>query len=318
MNIDWQLLAALVLIVLSTTIGGLWIARHRSSDFVTHKLPLLIAIGTGMLIMLNFVEFLPHAYATGNSWVSGFVLLGILSVIATEKYISPLLDFLEPAGCQHDHHTHSSDFHHKIPAAKHAHHLISHQAACSSIGCLLVCAFFDGVQIKSAFSLDAQTGWLVSLGLLFHILPDGALSAGMALAGGFSYRFAKISAYVTGGVVLAGALVSFIIESLVGYETVVLPFASGVLMYVSFVHLMPIATRSRHGFFFMLGGALFIFVMSFFHSHDHSHVGHTHAVEAPAQASENAPAVTDQAASGEKQEDKKSDHPHGHSHSHSH
>jgi len=257
MNSTLQLLIAVTVIAGLTTLGGLWIASQKPKWYSRKKITSLVALGTGMLLALSFSEFLPEALAPSNRFGPELVFLGILFIIAMETFVAPRLNFFEGTTCSHDHahgHDHKDD-----PNQEHLHHLISHNAACSAVGCLMVCAFFDGIQMNAAFKIGSATGWLTSMGLLFHILPDGVLAAGIAIAGGMTHLLARRVSLITGGALLLGSLLTLAIEQLIAFNAFVLPISAGVLTYVGLIHLLPVGLSQKNGYFWLLLGAAVVY-----------------------------------------------------------
>ena len=250
-----------------TTGGGFWIAAKRPSWYSDHALHGLVAIGTGLLLSVGLLEFLPVAFSQNPQEAPILIIAGLLFILFVENYLSPHLNFLEGHDCHHDH---AKDHDHKEkPAQEHTHHLISHQAACSAVGCLVICGFFDGFEMLTAFSISTQTGWTTCLGLLFHVLPDGVLAASIALAGGMSKARARLVSSLTGGMLLLGALLA---SSLLGLwpesRPMILAFSTGVLLYVVLMHLLPVGMKHRKGFFLItFGGLLFLAIHLLSHSH---------------------------------------------------
>ena len=253
-----QLIAALLLISTFTALGGLFIALKKPSWYTTARQEQWIAFSTGILLGVAFFEFLPHAMETSPSRAPLFILIGLLFILFVETFIASKITFFEGRHCNHDH---AQDHEHKQnPSQEHQHHLISHQAACSAVGCLIVCAFFDGIEITTAFSLGPQKGWATSLALLFHILPDGILAANIALAGGMSRHQALASSCITGLSLMAGSASTLLLSTLLegrGGHAFILPFATGILLYVALIHLLPVGMKHPRGLWWLCGGALF-------------------------------------------------------------
>lgn len=250
-----EIVVFVLLIVALTALGGILIAQQPTRK-TAKMLPLVISVGTGLLVSLSFVEFLPHAFEHQTEFTVPLILAGIFMVIIGDKYIAPRLMRRHSSHCSHHSHANTE-----------GHSLISAQAACSSVGCLIVCAFFDGVQIYSGFQLGEHTGLLVGTGLLFHTVPEGALAAGMALAGGMSKGFARWSSIFVGGAILLGAVSAALFGHYMSFETYVLPFASGVLIYVALGHLLPVSIQTRYGLLGIVIGSLSL--LAFQHSHIH-------------------------------------------------
>lgn len=250
--------AAAVLAIVGATIAvGLLLANQKEAKLEKY-LPYLISIGTGMFIALCFVEFIPHAMESGGSYAPLLMMAGIWLVVFAEKHIAPRLS---PEG-----HKCSSE-------GTTAKGCISHNAACTSIGCLLVCAFFDGVELAAGFNIGEKTGYLLSTGMLFHTVPEGALAASIGIAGGFTKRRAQMTVVLVGGAILLGSIFSLVASQLLGFQGIVLPITAGVLLYVSIGHLLPISLKSKWGLAGTAVGMAAALLLSLGHHHDHHH-GH--------------------------------------------
>lgn len=238
-------LLAVSIVSLLVGIGGFLAAHHGAKLHQSKTLQTLVAFATGMLMALNFGEFIPEILATAHHFSSLLIFLGILFVIVSETYLAPYFKFFSDKSG----HVHSENCEHS-----HSHHLISHHAACSAVGCLMVCAFFDGIQINSAFMIGNNVGWLTVSALLFHILPDGALASTLAIAGGMGIKAARLVTVFTALSLWLGVIFSSLLGGLFDFNAVMLPITSGVLLYVSFVHLLPVALRAKLGIFILLLG----------------------------------------------------------------
>lgn len=248
-------------IVLATIAAGMLLASQKDSKLEKY-MPYLISIGTGMFIALCFVEFIPHSMEHGGSTTPLLILAGFFFVIFAEKYIAPMLS---PKG-------QSCDASGDTPGKG----CISHNTACTSIGCIIVCAFFDGVEIPAGFEIGGKTGYLMSMGMLFHTIPEGALAASIGIAGGFTKRQAQVTVLMVGLAILLGAIVSIVASHLLGFRGLVLPITTGVLLYVSIGHLLPVALRTRWGLAGTAAGMLAALALSLGHHHDHHHHGDHH------------------------------------------
>ncbi len=213
---------------------------------VKKYLPYLICIGSGVLISLCIFEYIPRVYEHRNSYYSYLlVVCGVLFVIVAEKYIAPLIGSGHSEACSTE------------PSS------ISHQAACSSIGCILVCAFFDGVEIPASFQLGTQTGMFMSLGMLLHMIPEGAMAASLSVAGGLSKKAQNYGVYFVALAMIVGAISSIVLSKFISFETYLLPFVTGILLYVSLAHLVPSSLKLKHGVVGIFIGILFILAVKF-------------------------------------------------------
>lgn len=249
---------------------GLWWAGHQKARINTWT-NYLIAVGAGMLLGLCLGEFLPHSFEHANRATPLIMLAGMFLVIASEKYISPLFVKEHLAHCDHAH-DHS-----------HGHRSISPHVACSSIGCVLICAFFDGWEILAGFEMGRQTGLLITVGMFLHAIPEGVLVASLGLAGGLSIKTVRLNVVaVSIAILLGGALGALAIEVL-DFQLIVLPLATGVLLYLAVGHLLPMALQERLGIMGVILGALFVLIFTMGgHAHAseshrrHSHGAHVH------------------------------------------
>ncbi|MCY4524216.1 MAG: ZIP family metal transporter [Halobacteriovoraceae bacterium] len=256
---DWGTFFIIFTLAFISSWGGFYIAQKKSGVLEKWQWR-LTSFGMGILLGVSFLEFLPHTMEHHPQLSPLLMVAGIVFIIFVEVFIAPKLDWLEGKSCAHDHakdHDRKSHIH-----LEHQHHLISHQAACSAVGCLIVCAFFDGLEMAAAFYLGEKTGILTSIGLVFHILPDGILAANIALAGGMSTGKAKFISLVTGFSLITGAVFSLLLGRLLPSFHYVLPLAAGILIYVSLVHLLPVAMKTNKGAW-ALGGLMFFLLLKY-------------------------------------------------------
>ncbi|MFN3429541.1 MAG: ZIP family metal transporter [Candidatus Sericytochromatia bacterium] len=248
------------LVTASTTMaGGLWIASRPRTWATQSRLAAMMSVGAGLLLAVVAFELLPVSVAHGGHHAFSAVFAGVLAVLLFERYLAPRLTFLNPkvvddhGHAHHDHdHAHDHDHSHDHDPG----HLLSHGAACSALGCLLVCTFFDGMAMVAGFHVSAQVGFLVALGLIAHMLPEGVLASTVVLASGNSAKLARRAAIATGVAFLLGMLVPMVVGNAFGLMTLVLPFTAGVLLYVVLGQLMPVALRSASGVPLVIAGAL--------------------------------------------------------------
>lgn len=243
-------LSLFLLIGTSYLIGSLFLKNFKLQE--SRNFSFLLAFGTGVLLSINFVEFYPMAFSETIFPPIFFVLLGIFFVIFMESYVGPKIPFL-PTPSKSPHHQH---------------HIISHGSTCSSLGCVFICGFFDGVQIGSSFLIDTLTGWVTSFGLFFHVLPDFALISGLSIAGGVAKKKVSLLLCFLGLSIFLGAFLSYLTVSFSDAKGTLIPFAAGILTYTIFTHLLPNALKNKHAFWALLSGSL---LFSLFHVLFHQH-----------------------------------------------
>jgi len=203
-------------------------------------------ISTGLIITLTFFHFIPESLEQHSSLSFSTTLLSTLfCLLLMETYLIPRLHFLNKwfpfqketnLDCHHYH------LHHHHP---------SHVSSFSALGCILICSFFDGMSLGSALLIDTQTTITLAFALLIHILPEGLLVFTLARSSSLSLRYSLI---LQGLFCLALGLGIFstgiLILNFSGFN--ILALASGALIYVGFVHLLPIALQKEKWFFITL------------------------------------------------------------------
>ena len=277
LNLTYGLLAASV-----TMAGGLWVANLSRDLLTPARLRGIMALGAGFLVALVLLELLPASIeqAGGEAHgVFGLVLAAAAAVFAFDRWIAPRLSFLDISedvdGCAH-HHDYPHDHGHDHgdghgPHADHAHAacghpILGHGAACSALGCLAVCTFFDGVALSASFAAGSSLGWLVMVGLILHLLPEGILAASVTLAAGASKRMARRAVLIVGVALLLGALMPFLMGPLV---PLALPIAAGILLFVALAQLIPAAATTSAGAWLVLVGGGSFWLIERFVSHGH-------------------------------------------------
>ncbi len=277
LNLTYGLLAASV-----TMAGGLWVANMSRELLTPARLRGIMALGAGFLVALVLLELLPASVeqAGGDAHgVFGLVLAAAAAVFAFDRWIAPRLSFLDVShdddGCAH-HHDYSHDHGHDHgdghgAHADHAHAacghpILGHGAACSALGCLAVCTFFDGVALSASFAAGSSLGWLVMVGLILHLLPEGILAASVTLAAGASKRMARRAVLIVGVALVLGALMPFLMGPLV---PLALPVAAGILLFVAFAQLIPAAATTSLGAWLVLAGGASFWLIEQFVSHGH-------------------------------------------------
>lgn len=247
----------------TTMAGGLWIASRPRKWLTIERLTGMMALGGGLLLAVLFFEMLPAALAHGGESAMAGVFAGVMAVLGFERYLAPRLTFLDAPHAHdhgHDHHDHHHD---------HAPAVLGHGAACSTLGCLLVCTFFDGVAMAAGFGLSPEVGMLIAIGLIAHMLPEGILAAAVVLAAGNSAKRARQAAFATGLAFLLGMGLQTAIGSALGALALALPFASGVLLYVVLGQILPLALRQAAGVPLVVAGALIFGIVERLLPHSH-------------------------------------------------
>jgi len=225
----------LFLVFLAILLGG-FAFTSKFSDSLHPYLPSFVAFGGGLLLSVLGLEFLPNTPWEGGAGI--FFMLGLLlfpvgeaaiAIFANrrlKKTMGPESAFKAAFGGKRGE---------ELPLA--------------ALAGLFLCTFFDGIEFHAAYAVKKETGYVATIGLVLHSLPDGLLAAALARASGFAKRTARWAVLSIGSALYLGWILAVFLGRFGDVEKVLLPIASGALTYILCSHLIPYAKRS----FFSLG-----------------------------------------------------------------
>jgi zinc and cadmium transporter len=188
----------------------------------------LVSFSAGVLLGAAFLELLPHAFDFGIDAHSLFMALlgGLLFFFLLEKF----------ALWRHSHH-HEHDGH------GHEHGFDVHEAGRSGLLILVgdsLHNFADGVLIAAAFLADPWLGFVTTLGIIAHEVPQEAgdfivlLNAGYSRARALAYNALAGLASVAGGLIGYFALAHA--QQAVPYVVIL---AASSFIYIAVADLIP-------------------------------------------------------------------------------
>lgn len=275
------LLAVSIFIALTMILLGMLIMGRAGKNVNMDRLQIFIAVASGFMMAMLFIDLLPEnliKFPGGPRTFFAWSLLGMVIVIGFERYLVDRLKFVEYFFQTndetlehietHDEHVHDEHQHgsHGVSNDHHDHHdlkeaahceqshehghihrhthmeVLGHGEVCSAIACFMICSFFDGIALSSVQAVDPKLGFLMVIGVILHLLPEGVLSGALALAGGASLKAAQKVLLFIGGTFVLGSLIPFFIR---GFETKFLAISSGILIFVTLVQLLPTALRLK-------------------------------------------------------------------------
>ena len=228
---------------------------------IKFHLQYFISFGAGVLIVLVFFDFLPHALNTEITLYNSIILIlaGFLVNAFAEIGIIPRLKFLNRLlpDKKHDCHQHDSEHVH--------YHLLSSSVGCSAVGCLILCAFFDGIRLASASLLGMEMSIIMSIGLLFHLLPESVTVVGIGLSSGFSRKSLLRIILVFCLAFLGGYQLFFLLSHVHHLHNFVLPFALGLFVYLCCVHFIPMVIKLKTKKWFFIGAGVYFVLLQLSH-----------------------------------------------------
>ena len=221
----------LLYIIVATVSGG--VLSVLVAGLITYKLlgPLvqrLVSFSAGVLLGAAFLELLPHAFGFGIDSHKLFATLlgGLLFFFLLEKF----------ALWRHSHH-HEHDGH------GHEHGFDAHEAGKSGLLILVgdsLHNFADGILIAAAFVADPWLGFVTTLGIIAHEVPQEAgdfivlLNAGYSRARALAYNALASLASVAGGL-----LGYFALAEAQGAVPYVVVLAASSFIYIAVADLIP-------------------------------------------------------------------------------
>jgi zinc transporter ZupT len=216
-----ELLILGVLAALGNVLGGLILFPSPIYRKIKPFLNYILALSAGFMISVIFVDILPRIETLRKQTEEPTVLPMILLLAG---YM--VTQFFE--------HTLAPHFH--LGEELKEENLISTRTAYTAIAGLTVHTFFDGVSISAVSALDYKAGLLVFMAIFLHKIPEGFTVASIILAAGKSYREIIIATGTIGLTTLLGTISFFLLGLNISF---VLPFASGIALYVAASDLIP-------------------------------------------------------------------------------
>ncbi|HXN64404.1 MAG TPA: ZIP family metal transporter [Candidatus Acidoferrales bacterium] len=201
---------------LGNVLGGFFVVRREWSQLY---LRYFVALGAGFMLGIVFLDIIPESLKflapdAALLWVlSGYFLVHLFE------------------------HTLVRHFH--FGEEVHGHELAHHAGSSALLG-LMIHTFFDGVAIASGFLVSTWLGWVITLAIFLHKLPEGFAVSSLMLATGRSRRTSLWAAVALGGVTVLGIVLMVVLRTQVGRA---LPLSGGVTLYVAASDLIPEVNR---------------------------------------------------------------------------
>ncbi|MBW2977891.1 ZIP family metal transporter [Candidatus Woesearchaeota archaeon] len=100
--------------------------------------------------------------------------------------------------------------------------------------------FIDGLVIAAAFLTNIKLGWITTLAIIFHEVPQEIGDFGVLVYGGFKRITALFFNYLTAILAVAGGIVGYFLHSYMeGMTVFLLAFAAGGFIYIASSDLIP-------------------------------------------------------------------------------
>ncbi len=206
------ILSSVAIISLISLVGVLSLSMRRKR--LHSFLSLMIAFASGTLLSAAFIHMIPETIEEIGAIAVSFVLAGLLLFFFMEKFI-------------HWHHCSKEECHVRPTAylnlfADGFHNLI------------------DGVIIAAAYLTSPQTGFVTTIAIALHEIPQEFGDFSVLLHSGMKTKTALTYNFLSASVAIVGALLGYFflsrIEDLVPYAV---SAAAGGLIYIATADLMP-------------------------------------------------------------------------------
>jgi zinc and cadmium transporter len=230
----------ILIYILSATFAGgvlsVLAAALITYGVLTHMVQRLVSFAAGALLGAAFLDLLPEAFESGNSPQSLFatLLAGLLVFFLLEKF----------ALWRHSHHF-EDDGH------GHEHGFDAHEAGKSGMLILLgdsLHNFSDGILLAASFMADPKIGFVTTLSIIAHEIPQEAGDFVVLLNAGYTRSRALLYNIISSlASVLGGLIGYFALDHIRQFVPYVVVFAAASFVYIAVADLIPWMQRRTDG-----------------------------------------------------------------------
>ena len=205
------------LLAAGITIASAGIFLHYK-QFLLKNLVFLISFASGFLLSAAFIHLIPEAIELAGNNAMMVLLSGFFLIYLLEKTV--MIHSCAEAGDEH------CDVHKMGPGAL--------------IG-LSLHSLFDGIAIGAGFEVSPTIGFIATIGVLIHKLPEGLSIMSILLSADYKSREAMYYVTLIALGTPVGALISYffltgISLTFIGFA---LAFSAGTFIYISASDLIP-------------------------------------------------------------------------------
>ena len=180
----------------------------------------LVAFSSGGLIGGAFFHLLPKAYELRGEGSMLLVVLGILLFFGLEKWL-----------CWRHCHEATCDV---------------HTFTYTNLAGDAIHNFIDGLVIAAAFVVNAKLGWVTTLVVVFHEVPQEIGDFGVLVYGGFSTKRALGLNLLSALTAIAGGVVGYFASlAVASLRPFLLALAAGSFVYIALADLIPELHKQR-------------------------------------------------------------------------
>jgi len=220
MNDLVAILASVTVVSLISFVGVIFIGLKES--LLRRVVMVLVGFASGTLLGGAFFDLLPEAVNMINPPITifYFVTLGIIVFFCIEKFL-------------YWRHCHEEECQ-------------VHTFAYISLVGDGVHNFIDGMIIAATFVLSFELGFITTLAVISHEIPQEIGDFGVLIYSGLGKRKALTYNFISALTAILGAIVTYYVVYLRDNYTLLVPFAAGGFIYIAATDLMPELHKKSH------------------------------------------------------------------------
>ena len=220
MNDLVAILASVTVVSLISFVGVIFIGLKES--LLRRIVMVLVGFASGTLLGGAFFDLLPKAVNMINPPITifYFVTLGIIVFFCIEKFL-------------YWRHCHEEECQ-------------VHTFAYISLVGDGVHNFIDGMIIAATFVFSFELGFITTLAVISHEIPQEIGDFGVLIYGGLSKRKALTYNFISALTAILGAIVTYYVVYLRSNYAFLFPFAAGGFIYIAATDLMPELHKKSH------------------------------------------------------------------------
>lgn len=237
-NLVYALISAFAISLLSFVgVASLAISHEKFKKMLIY----LVSFSAGGLLGSAFWHLLPEVIETETdlNLIFIFVLVGFCIFFILEKFLRW-------------HHCHQKE-------CEHSQHLGYMNLVGDSFHNLI-----DGLIIVAAFMASPSLGWVVTLSIILHEIPQELGDFAVLVYSGFTRKKALLLNFLTGLIALIGVVLGyFLINHVAGLNNFLIPAAAGGFIYIAASDLIPELHKETKGSSSILTFVVFLVALAF-------------------------------------------------------
>lgn len=209
-----SVIIATIVISSGSFVGVLTLAM--SQKFLSKILMSLVSLSAGTMLAAALLHLLPESVATlGNTRPFYLTLGSFLAFFLLERFL-------------HWRHCHDKD------------HLLKHTVGIMNLVGDAIHNFLDGVLIAASYAIGGGLGFVATMAIAMHEIPQEIGDFGVLLHSGFSKKQALTSNVLVSITCILGGILGFVASHTVtAFASYLVPVAAGGFLYIAASDLIP-------------------------------------------------------------------------------